>query len=166
MNTLVAGLGNIFLADDAFGVAVAHRLAQTVRTDGVRVVDFGVRGVHLAFELLEPPDMLIVIDAVSRGADPGTLFVLDPESWERTRPSRALPTRPDAHGLEFDAVLRLLRAFGRKPPPTRIVGCEPARLEEHIGLSEPVRNAIDPAIALVEKIIAAPQEVPIGGQHV
>jgi hydrogenase maturation protease len=153
VTALVAGLGNIFLSDDAFGVEVARRMAQQPRAEGVRVLEVGIRGVHLAYELMRPIDLLVVVDAVSRGAAPGTLFVLDPESWCAAAPSADRPGHADAHALQLDAVFRLLRALGGELPRTRIVGCEPERLDEGMELSERVRAAIDPAITLVQQIL-------------
>ena len=76
---LVAGIGNIFLADDGFGVEVAQRLRRPALPDGVRVEDFGIRGVHLAYELLDGYDALVLVDAVPMGEPPGTVAVIEPE---------------------------------------------------------------------------------------
>ena len=147
---LIAGIGNIFRSDDAFGVEVAQRLARGELPSGVRAVDFGIRGLHLAFELLEPPELLILVDAVHRGEAPGTLYVLDPQEWGE---ALGADGEPDAHGLDVAAVLRLLRTFGGATPPTRIVGCEPGSVEEGMGLSDSVRAALAPAIAVVGRLI-------------
>lgn len=141
--TLVAGVGNIFLSDDAFGVEVVRRLSALPMPDGVTVSDFGIRGIHLAFELLEGYDRLILIDAISRGGRPGTIYVLRPDE---VRSTGALP---DAHGMEPMAVFAYLASIGGGPIPTVIVGCEPGTLAENMGLSEPVQGAIDEAVALV-----------------
>ena len=82
-STLVAGIGNVFLTDDAFGVEVAHRLTSRALPEGVRVDDFGIRGIHLAYELLEGYDALVLIDAVPMGEPPGTLAVLEPDDAPR-----------------------------------------------------------------------------------
>src|SRR5580693_8107044 len=78
--TLVAGIGNVFLSDDAFGVEVAHRLAGRPLPDGARAEDYGIRGIHLAYELLEGYDALVLVDAVPLGQPPGTLAVIEPKN--------------------------------------------------------------------------------------
>lgn len=146
---LVAGIGNVFLRDDGFGVAVAQRLATERLPEGTRVEDFGIRGVHLAFQLLETPDLLVIVDAMSRSAAPGTLWIIDPE----TAPELVARGSPDAHAMDPCAVLASVRRMGGTLPTTRIVGCEPATVEEGLGLSDPVERAIVPAIALIRRLI-------------
>jgi hydrogenase maturation protease len=141
--TLVAGVGNIFMSDDAFGVEVVRRLADHPVPDEVTVTDFGIRGIHLAYELLEGYDRLILIDAISRGGPPGTLYVLRPD--EITSNGKVM----DAHSMDPMAVFAYLASIGGEPVPTLIVGCEPASLEDDMGLSEPVERALDEAVALV-----------------
>ncbi|HWV37272.1 MAG TPA: hydrogenase maturation protease [Vulgatibacter sp.] len=143
---LVAGVGNVFLGDDGFGVEVVRHLQPKDVPDGVRVEDFGIRGVHLAFDLLEPPGLLVIVDAVSRGAAPGTLFVIEPDL------DGPLPVA-DNHSMDVHAVFTQVRAMGGMLPPVRIVGCQPAFLGERMGLSPPVEAAIEPAAALVHKIL-------------
>jgi hydrogenase maturation protease len=151
--TLVAGVGNIFLSDDAFGVEVVRRLAgQPIRGDVV-VADFGIRGIHLAYELLEGYDRLILIDAISRGGRPGTIYVLRPDEVASTG------VLPDAHGMEPMAVFAYLASIGGGPIPTMIVGCEPASLEENMGLSEPVEGALNEAVAVVLDLLNRPGTV-------
>jgi hydrogenase maturation protease len=141
--TLVAGVGNIFMSDDAFGVEVIRRLADHPVPDEVTVTDFGIRGIHLAYELLEGYDRLILIDAISRGGPPGTLYVLRPD--EIASNGKVL----DAHSMDPMAVFAYLASIGGEPVPTLIVGCEPASLADEMGLSEPVERALDEAVALV-----------------
>lgn len=145
--TLVAGVGNIFLSDDAFGVEVVRRLAGRPMPDGVTVADYGIRGIHLAYELLEGYDRLILIDAIARGGAPGTIYVLQPDDVP------ANGAVADAHGMQPRAVLAYLASIGGGPIPTLIVGCEPATIEENMGLSEPVEHAVDEAIAVVLGLI-------------
>src|SRR6185369_15085580 len=76
---LVAGIGNIFLGDDAFGCEVVQRLSRRPQPEGVRVIDFGIRGLDLVYALLKNNDAVILIDATARGGQPGTLYVIDPE---------------------------------------------------------------------------------------
>jgi hydrogenase maturation protease len=146
MNVLVAGIGNVFLGDDGFGVAVASRLAREPLPDGARVSDFGIRGLHLAFELFDPPDLLILVDATPRGGAPGTLYLIDPEI-------DASSAGADAHAMDPRAVLAAVRRMTGTLPRTLIVGCEPADVCEGIELSEPVQRAIEPAIAMIRRLI-------------
>lgn len=149
MNVLVAGIGNVFFGDDGFGVAVAGRLAREPLPPGARVADFGIRGVHLAFELLDPPELLVLVDATPRGGAPGTLYVIDPE----VEPSVVEDARADAHAMDPGAVLVAVRQMTGTLPRTRIVGCEPADVGEGMELSEPVKRAIEPAIAMIRRLI-------------
>ncbi|MEJ7696295.1 MAG: hydrogenase maturation protease [Candidatus Limnocylindrales bacterium] len=156
--TLVAGVGNIFLSDDAFGVEVARRLGTMTMPDGVTVADFGIRGIHLAYELLEGYERLILIDAISRGGAPGTVYVLEPDAVAPGGPA-------DAHSMDPLSVFAHLAAIGGDPVPTLIVGCEPQTLEEDMGLSEPVQRAVDKGVAVVLELLGSPspafaQEVP------
>ena len=147
MRTVVAGIGNIFLGDDAFGVELARRLGSEQLPEGVTVTDYGIRGMHLAYDLLEiAPDTTILLDAVSRGAEPGTVFVLEigPEHVVDIE-----PTAVDAHGMAPDAVLGLLDNLGGNPGRTLLVGCEPANTEEGIGLSPTVSAAVENAVGVV-----------------
>jgi hydrogenase maturation protease len=149
---LVAGIGNIFLGDDGFGVEVARRLAGRPLPAGVRVADFGIRGLDLAFALLEGYDATILVDAAPRGRPPGTLYVLALEPAPAT--AAAGPLEP--HGMHVGRVLELVRAMGGEPDRLRLVGCEPATLggeDGAMGLSAPVAAAVDPAVALVEEML-------------
>ncbi len=149
MSVLVAGLGNVLLRDDGFGVEVARLLGATPLSADVRVVDFGVRGLHLAFELLEPYDAVVLIDAVARGAAPGTLFVIAPED-----PSVEEGVLPDAHAMHPATVLRMARELGAPLTHVRIVGCEPETVDEGIGLSAPAARATVEAVRIVQEILA------------
>lgn len=138
---LAAGVGNVFLGDDAFGVEVARQLATEPLPEGAHVADFGIRGVHLAYELLEGYDAVVLIDAVPRGDEPGTLFVIEPDI-DGLAP--AVPGAPvmDAHSLTPDAVFALLKTLGGRLDRALVVGCEPADTDERMGLSEPVAAAV------------------------
>ncbi|MFN2460296.1 MAG: hydrogenase maturation protease [Candidatus Velthaea sp.] len=142
---LVAGIGNMFFGDDGFGPEVARRLAHEPPA-GAKVEDFGIRGLHLAYELLAGYERAIVIDAAPRGGAPGTLYVIEPEG---TVPA----STPDAHRMDLQNVFGYLRVLGGEPPPLVIVGCEPATTDPDIGLSEPVAQAIAPAAALVRRLV-------------
>jgi hydrogenase maturation protease len=156
VKTLVAGVGNIFLGDDAFGVEVAARLATVPVPEGVTVADFGIRGIHLAYELLEGYDRLILVDALPRGEPPGTVYVVEPDAVGPGGPA-------DAHSMNPLSVFAHLAAIGGEPIPTVIVGCEPQSLDDEIGLSEPVRNAVDTAVNVVLELLEMPTAAMIGG---
>jgi hydrogenase maturation protease len=155
---LVAGIGNVFFGDDGFGVEVARRLALEPVPAGTTVADFGIRGMHLAFELIAPPDLLVIVDAVHRDGPPGTLYLIDPE----VEPCAG--TSPDAHGMDLGAVFGMLREMGGQVPPTRIVGCEPADLGERMELSPSVRRSIEPAIAMIREVIDSNRSIPLQGE--
>jgi hydrogenase maturation protease len=148
---LVAGVGNVFLGDDGFGVEVARRLAGEPMPEGVRVADFGIRGVHLAYELLDGYQVAILVDAVPRGGEPGTVYVIEPDM----APAGGADdhTLMDAHGMEPEAVLSMLRTLGGGDVKVLIVGCEPAEVEERIGLSELVAGSVDQAVAVVRELV-------------
>jgi hydrogenase maturation protease len=157
---LVAGIGNIFMGDDAFGVEVARRLAERPLPAGVEVGDFGIRGIDLMYALGEGYDAAVFVDAVPRGEPPGTLSVIEPELEEGE-------ATIDAHGMDPVKVLSLARQVGSVPERILVVGCEPGvRMtgdeEEVVGeLSAPVRAAIDDAVGLVESVI---RELTEGGR--
>jgi hydrogenase maturation protease len=148
---LVAGIGNVFLADDGFGVALAGRLAGVELPDGVHVEDFGIRGMDLAYALADY-DLAILLDAVPRGGEPGTLYVIEPTLEDGA-------AEFDAHGMDPVKVLGLARALGGPLPEVLAVGCEPAlrmtgEEDEVVAeLSEPVRAALDEAVRLVRSLI-------------
>ena len=152
---LVAGIGNIFLGDDGFGVEVAQRLSARARPDGVTVADYGIRGYDLAYALVRGADHTILVDACPRGEAPGTVFVLEPHLAELDAPE-AGPAVLDAHDLNPFHVLRLARSLGAELKQVVVVGCEPATLgppEGQMGLSEPVQAAVDNAVTLIEELI-------------
>lgn len=152
--TLIACIGNIFLGDDAFGCAVASRLASHKLPSEVRVVDFGIRGLDLTYALLEDWEQVIVVDAVPRGGTPGTLYIIEPELSDMT--AEPQPTALDAHEMDPLRALRLAITLGAKLPKLRIVGCEPSPVAEHdleSGLSAAVECATEAAADLVESLI-------------
>jgi hydrogenase maturation protease len=144
---LVAGIGNVFLGDDGFGVALAGRLADVPLPDGVEVVDFGIRGMDLAYALLESYDAVVLLDATPRGEPPGTLYVIEADV-------QAADVTPEAHGMDPATVLALVHSLGGTPPRTLVVGCEPSSAqEEFAGLSTPVQAALDEATRLVASVL-------------
>jgi hydrogenase maturation protease len=157
MRVLVAGIGNVFLSDDGFGVEVVRRLGTESLGDNVDVVDFGIRGVHLAFDLADGRyDSAILVDAVAKGGEPGTLYVIEPDLANGSIESVA-----DAHNLTPDAVLAWIRQIGGTTPRIIVLGCEPGTTAESMELSAPVANSIDVAIQMIRSLIsdikAAPQ---------
>lgn len=148
MKTLVAGIGNIFNSDDGFGVEVAQRLVGRPVPDDVRIEDFGIRGVHLALELLEGYDLLVLVDAMGLGEPPGTVAVVEPTADDD---HDAGPM--DAHRMDPLAVLAMVAEMGGEVGRVLVVGCQPADLAEGIGLTAPVAASVDTALRLVEDII-------------
>jgi hydrogenase maturation protease len=157
---LIAGVGNIFLGDDGFGVEVANRLASADLPDWVHVVDYGIRGMHLAYDLAGGYNSAILVDATARGGEPGTIYVIEPDR-------RATPAGTDgedatlagspmfnAHGMQPDVVLGMLGMLGAADRQVLVVGCEPASVDYGIGLTEPVAAAVDDAVVVVLDLIA------------
>lgn len=147
--TLVAGVGNVFQKDDAFGVEVVRLLAERTWPGGVEIADFGIRGIHLAYELLDGCDLLVLVDAAARGLAPGTVTVLE------VRPEDGPPaaTVMDAHGLAPEQVFAAIASLGARPGRTLLVACEPADVTSGMGLSDRVRDALPHAVRTVEEII-------------
>jgi hydrogenase maturation protease len=144
---LVAGVGNVFLRDDAFGVEVIKLLAGRPVPDGVQVKDFGIRGVHLAYDLLDGCELFVLVDAAQRGEAPGTVTVLEVEVPE---PDPVI----DAHSLTPDGIFALLGSLGGRPGRSLLVACEPADVSAGMGLSDPVQEALPHAVRTVEEILA------------
>jgi hydrogenase maturation protease len=153
---LIACIGNIFLGDDGFGVEVARRLLAKPLPEGVRVVDFGIRGFDLTFALLDDLDVVILVDAAPRGEPAGTLYVIEPESGEAGEPEPG-ELLIDPHGMDPAKVLRLATALGGRTKRVLLVGCEPGPIasDEDFapGLSEPVQLAVDGALDLIESLV-------------
>ncbi|MCU1457034.1 MAG: Hydrogenase maturation protease [Actinomycetia bacterium] len=156
--TLVAGIGNIFFGDDGFGVEVAQRLSREPLPEGVEVVDVGIRGVHLAYQLLDGYDLLVLVDAIARGLEPGTVTVIEPDvdALCAAADPTLIPVL-DAHKLDPAALLVSARAMGAQAGRTLVVGCEPERVDEGIGLSARVELAVDRAVAVVLELVRPPQ---------
>jgi hydrogenase maturation protease len=149
---LVAGIGNIFLGDDGFGSEVVRNTELAQDDPNVRVIDYGIRGMHLAYDLLEQWDTLVLVDAIPSRGNPGTLHVFQAE-----HESGAGTPALDAHGMDPAAVFASLRALGGDPPYTVVVGCEAGSVEDGIGLTGPVAEAVPRATRAVEAIVAALQ---------
>lgn len=147
---LVAGIGNIFLGDDGFGSEVLRHAEIPQQESGVRVVDYGIRGMHLAYDLLEEWDTLILVDAIPSQGNPGALHVFQADH-DSANGTPAL----DAHSMDPQAVFGSLRALGGTPPYTVIVGCEAGNVEEGMGLTEPVASSVPRAARAVQEIVTA-----------
>ncbi len=150
---LIAGIGNVFLGDDGFGVEVARRLVERVWPVGVRIEDFGIRGIDFAYALLDGWDAAIVVDSMRRGRSPGTLYVLEPDVIEPDPRQLQL----DTHGMDPARVLGFVRAMGGRADRLRIVGCEPRSFgdgnEPIVGLSREVKAAVPSAITIIESLV-------------
>ncbi len=156
---LIAGVGNIFLGDDGFGVEVASRLASADLPDWARVVDYGIRGMHLAYDLAGDYNAAILIDATPRGGEPGTIYVIEPDvDGPAATPGdeAAVDANPmfNAHGMQPDVVFSMLGMLGAETKHILVVGCEPARVNYGIGLSEPVAAAVDEAVKVVLDLVS------------
>lgn len=158
---LVAGIGNIFLGDDAFGVEVVRRLAQHALPDCVRVVDFGIRGLDLAYELTAGYDLAILVDATPRGSGPGTLYLIEPDLSDLSHLETTESLAAQAHDMAPVQALRLASLLSERLPSLLLVGCEPAPLateEGEMGLSHAVQSAVDEAVRLILERIAVQHE--------
>jgi hydrogenase maturation protease len=152
---LIAGIGNIFLGDDGFGVEVANKLAGRTFPQGVRVTDFGIRGFDLAYALMEGYETTVLVDACPGEGQPGTLFVVEPDLQNLDSP-RTQPCVVDPHGMNPINVLRMAVNMGAQLKRILLVGCVPATLgpeEGKMGLSEPIAAAVDEAVQLVDSLV-------------
>jgi hydrogenase maturation protease len=154
---LIACIGNIFLGDDAFGVEVARNLLQLSWPPSVHVEDFGIRGVDLAYSLLDNYDVAIFVDAAQRGYAPGTLFVIEPDLSEFSSDGPESKPSMDAHTMDPAQVLRSAVSMGAKLPRVLVVGCEPMPLppddQMQMELSPPVRDAVSGVVPLIRELV-------------
>jgi hydrogenase maturation protease len=153
---LVAGVGNIFLGDDAFGVEVVRSLSKRQLPENVTVKDFGIRGFDLAYALLDPWDAVILVDALPRGEAAGTLYVVEPNLAGIGSPaSEEMAINP--HGMDPVRVLNLAASMGTISAQVLILGCEPHdfgdELEGRMGLSTPVQAATEEASTMIEELV-------------
>jgi len=158
---LIAGVGNIFLGDDAFGPEVARRLAAEDLPGWVRVADYGISGMHLAYDLADGYETAILVDAAPRGGEPGTVTVLEVEAEHRRDLAAAAGPLGasrlfDSHGMQPDVVLGALDLLGGGGPARiLVVGCEPSSVDYGMKLSEPVAGAVDEAVQVILGLVAA-----------
>ncbi|MBV8811977.1 MAG: hydrogenase maturation protease [Acidobacteriaceae bacterium] len=153
---LIAGLGNIFHGDDAFGVSVIHKLSVLPFPKAVRIMDVGIRSIDLAFALLEPNDLTILVDATARGGAPGTLYTIEIEPEDVPEISREA-LLSNSHGVDPVRALALAKSMGAQFRKTLLIGCEPLLLNHdesgHIGLSEVVEAAVNSAVTIIRQIV-------------
>ncbi len=150
---LVAGIGNIFLGDDGFGVEVIRRLSSIAMPAGVRVVDFGIRGFDLAYALQDGYETTILVDAYPHGQPPGTVSLVEPDLSQL---GEAHNDMVDAHAMNPLNVIRMAVAMNGKLNNILLVGCEPATFgpeEGQMGLSETVQAAVDDAVNMVVSVV-------------
>jgi hydrogenase maturation protease len=151
---LIACIGNIFLGDDAFGVEVARRLEQMPLPNNVVIRDFGIRSYDLAYALMDDWELVIMVDAVPFGSEPGTVYTIDPELPNDGTASEAF----DAHTMNPVSVLQLVTALGGKVGRILVVGCEPSSVEPNengqTSISPAVQSAIDVAIEVIEELVS------------
>lgn len=145
---LVAGIGNIFLGDDGFGSEVARRLQRCALPEGARVKDYGVGGIHLAYDVAEGVDLLVLVDTVARGAAPGTLTLLEVGGDE------VAAVQVDAHAMDPVTMLQTVETLGGRRPRTLLVGCQPAEMDAGLQLSAPVAEAVERAVDAVLDLLA------------
>jgi hydrogenase maturation protease len=157
MRVLIACVGNIFLGDDGFGVEVARSLSKRQLPEGVSVKDYGIRGFDLAYALLDPWDLVIIVDALSRGEAAGTLYVIEPELNGPVSADTAL----NPHGMDPVRVLSLAASMGTISAQVLVVGCEPNdfgdELEGRMGLSSPIQGVVEAACDMILDLAAARQ---------
>jgi len=150
---LVAGIGNIFMGDDAFGSEVARRLMYERLPAEVQVMDFGIRSYDLAYALMDRYDVTILVDVTSQKQSPGTLYLIEPDLSQLDQVDEMMF---DAHSMNPGNVLRMLRTLGGSPGKLYLIGCEPAMLDVEdgqIGLSEIVKSSIPKAIELIKSLV-------------
>lgn len=161
---LVAGIGNIFLGDDGFGVEVAQRLAQCELPEAVQVIDFGIRSYDLAYAIMDDDAVIVLVDATQRGQPPGTLYLIEPDLNELDRRGG---TVVNGHSMNPVRALQLVQTLGGTlDRPLYLLGCEPAVLDTkdgRIGLSKPVRAAVPKAIVMIRSLV---QDLRSETQHV
>ncbi len=159
---LIAGIGNIFLGDDGFGVEVVRLLAGRAYPADVQVSDFGIRGLDLAYTLLDSYETLILVDAVPRGGAPGSLYLIEPDlsSFDARRGAEAGRAGLDAHSMDPVKVLAFASTLGARLPDVLLVGCEPTPFEDadeyaemQMGLSAPVQATLAEAVSLIDTLV-------------
>ena len=157
---LIAGIGNIFLGDDAFGCEVVKRLSERVWPESVRIVDFGIRGFDLAYALLEEFDVTILVDATPRGNVPGTIYTIEPD-LNQLETIDSPGTAIETHGMNPLKVLGMVKSMGGTFKKILLVGCEPETFgpdEGQMGLSAVVEAAVPDAVKVIERLVQMHQQ--------
>ncbi|MDQ6765448.1 MAG: hydrogenase maturation protease [Verrucomicrobiota bacterium] len=160
MRILIAGVGNVLRCDDGFGIEVLRRLEESLASDGVEYFESGIAGISLVQKLMDDYDALIIIDALDRGAEPGRVFVLEPDAESLKKP----PTTHEAtdlHQADPEVVLRMAVALKTLPPRTWIVGCQAQDCDD-LGapLTEAVARAVPVAVERIRQIVQSLQKEP------
>jgi hydrogenase maturation protease len=145
----VAGIGNIFLGDDGFGPEVIRHVPEHVASPRVRVVDYGIRGMHLAYDLLDGCEALILVDALPNRGTPGTVHV-----FEADHETLTAQVGLDAHAMDPAAVFASLAALGGTAPYTVVIGCEVDNVDEGMGLTDAVAAAVPDAVNAIDDVVA------------
>lgn len=145
---LIACLGNIFYGDDAFGAEVAKLLSTKDLPENVKLIDFGIRGIDLAFELINDYKLVLLVDAIKIGAEPGSVFILEPKPNDNE-------TGNYTHDLTPTKAMQIASRLKTKPQKMLLIGCEPANLEFHDEMSEAVKNAVEKAVEKILELVLA-----------
>lgn len=150
MKTLIAGFGNVFFSDDGFGPAVIRSFDRDEFGPGVAVRDFGTGGLHLALEMCAGYDLVVIVDAVARRDEPGTVYAIEAQECVE-------PSVPDAHAMDVSALLGVFDSMARgldcKRPRVIVAGCVPQSTEEGMELTAAVRAAIPQCRKLLRRLI-------------
>lgn len=154
---LIAGLGNVFKGDDAFGVEVVQRLAQVSLPSNVETIDFGICGIDLTYALLDDYDAAVLVDTVRRGGASGTLYVIEPELPRDNEAADPGDLALTPHELDPAKVLRMVRALDGRCRRVVLVGCEPETFGDEydgkMGLSAPVTAAVVEAVEIARSLV-------------
>jgi hydrogenase maturation protease len=150
-------MGNLLRGDDGFGVAVARELEDCDLPEGVDVAEVGISGMSMAQELLDGYDAFVLVDAMERDEEPGTLHieraeVPDLDDYSKREMGEFVA---DMHQTDPSRVLVLGEALGVLPEPTLLVGCEPEDTDDlEDSLSNPVEASVPRAVEQIERIVA------------
>jgi len=148
---LIAGFGNLLLGDDGFGVEVVRRLAEGPLPAGAEIVEVGIGGMELVYELMNGCGRLVIVDAVRKGLAPGTLYVFAPSEADITPgPEPGI----DPHFAEPTRAMKVAKKLGYLPSDVTIVGCEPLCCDLDLRLSPAVRAAVGPAAVRVRELLS------------
>jgi hydrogenase maturation protease len=151
---LIAGIGNAWLRDDGFGGEVVKRLGERELPEDVTAVDFGTGGLDLAYEVMRGYEGLVLVDVSRQGEAPGTLYLMEPDP-EEIAGGIEDGEIIDPHSMDPQTVLRFVKSLGGWPGRVVVIACEPETVEEMgLGLSDPVRSAVDRAADLALKAAA------------